>query len=573
MKINKVSLGLIVLVVIFGLILSSSPILAAAPTGTLTGTVITVNIGQIKAIDQLTITAPATTTDILATNDICIRIPAGVNAEWDIADTSPTFEGTESAKVTSSVTYPTNKILKIDVTTDFATSGTLTIADLSYIGVTATSAGAALEWAVDNTACSAATYGTADANTALTVADGVEDTLISITATPANPASGVTTNYTIAFTVPTNGVIPKAGKILVDFPDDFGVSGVAFGSHTGIDGTYTITTATGAVVTLTRNNDGTNSSASSKQIVLNDIVNSTTVGTNKALSVTTQTSVPNQLATGNSANFTIDPYPISNLACVPSGSAGAVYLTWTVPQLNPTGYLVKYSTAGIATDAEFNAATTYTQSWTAGTAGSGKQELVSGLNPNLRYYFNIKATAAGNALSLISNLATCFSPAGGGIAAETKAPTSSILDPVDGATILAGKSYTVKGTSSDTGGSSVQKVELSLDGGTTWVIVTAKAMNNLSGFDWEYVWPSPSVGAFNLKTKATDWVLNKETPGAGITVKVATELPTEKPPVIEKPIPEMTIEELKAKITEIQQKIIELLQQLIQLIQSQITEL
>ena len=273
-----------------------------------------------------------------------------------------------------------------------------------------------------------------------------------------------------------------------------------------------------------------------------------------------------------SSNLTANPASITTLACSSSASPGTVWLTWTEAAGCTTGYDVRYLTSNIADDTDFGNATVFNQTWAGASPQAPRQELVTGLTPNIRYYFNQKTKGANNTLSTISNTITCIAPSQAAATLDTKAPTSSISDPKDGATILAGKSYTIKGTSADTGGSSVQKVELSLDGGTTWITVPPKTTNTTAGFDWGYLWSDPKVGTYNLKTRATDWVSNQETPGAGIKVTVATELPIEKP-VVEKPVTEMTIEELKAKITEIQQKIIELLQQLIQLIQSQITEL
>jgi len=156
---------------------------------------------------------------------------------------------------------------------------------------------------------------------------------------------------------------------------------------------------------------------------------------------------------------------------------------------------------------------------------------------------------------------------------EISPPSSNITSPTAGATISAGEKYTIKGTAEDSGGSLVQGVEVSLDGGKTWSTAETKsALANV--FPWEYVWQNPTAGEYTIKARATDTVGNIESPSAGvkITVSVPTipEVPAEVP---EKPISEMTTQELEAKIVEIQQKIIDLLQQLIQLIQQQVQEL
>ena len=156
---------------------------------------------------------------------------------------------------------------------------------------------------------------------------------------------------------------------------------------------------------------------------------------------------------------------------------------------------------------------------------------------------------------------------------ETSPPSSNITSPTAGATISAGEKYTIKGTAEDSGGSLIQGVEVSLDGGKTWS--TAKIKSALANvFPWEYVWQNPTEGEYTIKARATDTVGNIESPSAGVKVTVSTPVVSEVPAEVpEKPISEMTAQELEAKIVEIQQKIINLLQQLIQFIQQQIQEL
>lgn len=154
---------------------------------------------------------------------------------------------------------------------------------------------------------------------------------------------------------------------------------------------------------------------------------------------------------------------------------------------------------------------------------------------------------------------------------DTSPPTSNITSPTDGLTISTGEEYVIQGTAVDQGGSTVQKVEVSLDGGQNWSLAPIKsALANV--FSWEYVWQNPAEGEYVIKARATDKIGNIESPGKGITVTVATELPPEEE-VPEKPITEMTVQELQAKIVEVQQKIVDLLQQLIQILQQRIQEL
>jgi len=252
------------------------------------------------------------------------------------------------------------------------------------------------------------------------------------------------------------------------------------------------------------------------------------------------------------------PSPITDLKCVFSQMPGAVWLAWSVPAGNPTGYDVRYS-LGTIDAANFNSSWQFSQSW----SGSTTQGLVDSLAEEKLWFFAMKAIN-GDGASVMSNIAYCYVPKKVAFLDKTP-PTSLITDPETGTNILAGKDYIIKGISSDTGGSSVQGVEISLDGGNTWEGVKSKESIE-TGFSWEYLWSKPITGSHLIKTRATDWWNNVETPREGTEVIVVTELPPEE----KKPIEEMNIEELKAKIVEIQQKIIELLTQLINLLQSQI---
>jgi hypothetical protein len=510
--------GILALVVAIAPFVFNSNVAYAAPGGTLTGTAITVNIGEIKPINTLTVTAPGTS-DITSANDIYIKIPAGVNAYWDVADATPTFGGGASAKVAASVTYPDEKTLKIDVTTDFANNDTLTIADLSYIGYGAASTAAALTWSVDG----GVTYGSADATTNITVASGTQDTLTGVSATLSNNVvSSTNVSYTVNFTVPTGGVIPKNGKIKVTFPAGFNVAGAGAGTPTGIDGTVTASVA-GQDVTLTRNNDGTNSTAGAKAVVITGITNHATADSTYTFNVTTHTSASDLLATAASSAFSVNPAAITNLTCEPSGQGGAVWLRWTVPAGTSGGYEMKYQQGNSIT---YGSATAFTQTWPAGTVGTAQQQLLTGLNPNTQYTFAAKAKGAGSSISAISSLTpTCYAPGGAHVAADSTAPVTRITSPAFNSTVAAGKPLLIKGTSLDSGGSSVQKVEVSLDGGNNWNLATVT--DNVDGnIIWQYTWANAQAGKVTIMARATDWVGNTETPGASVAVTVLTAPPT-----------------------------------------------
>jgi len=117
-------------------------------------------------------------------------------------------------------------------------------------------------------------------------------------------------------------------------------------------------------------------------------------------------------------------------------------------------------------------------------------------------------------------------------------------------------------------------VEVSLDDGKTWSI--AKSISSPGTFRWEYVWQNPTEGEYTIRVRATDSTGNIESPAAGVKVTVPAAMvpPEEVPEVVpEKPITEMTVQELQTKIADLQQILINLLQQLVQLLQQQVQEL
>lgn len=97
------------------------------------------------------------------------------------------------------------------------------------------------------------------------------------------------------------------------------------------------------------------------------------------------------------------------------------------------------------------------------------------------------------------------------VTVDTHTPHSSITSPSNGATIT-GDSIYVEGSVSD-GIGKVQKVELSFDGGSTWVDASG-------GSYFSYPFPVTQSGTYTVRSRATDTAGNVETPGDGITVTV-----------------------------------------------------
>jgi hypothetical protein len=94
---------------------------------------------------------------ITAANDIRIKIPASFNMTWDTTDTTVTIGGSAASKVSSTVSYPDNKTLLINVTEDFSAGDTLSITDLSFTNFSDQSFKNHLQLSVDGGTATAAT--------------------------------------------------------------------------------------------------------------------------------------------------------------------------------------------------------------------------------------------------------------------------------------------------------------------------------------------------------------------------------------------------------------------------------
>ena len=100
------------------------------------------------------------------------------------------------------------------------------------------------------------------------------------------------------------------------------------------------------------------------------------------------------------------PANITDLRPTMGNAAGAVTLNWTAPagDYTNTSYIVKYADTFITSQADFNAAHTFTQSWTPATAGTAESRVVTGLVPGHSYYFAIETTDANGNQSGLSNV-------------------------------------------------------------------------------------------------------------------------------------------------------------------------
>ena len=96
---------------------------------------------------------------------------------------------------------------------------------------------------------------------------------------------------------------------------------------------------------------------------------------------------------------------------------------------------------------------------------------------------------------------------------DTQPPTSTITSPTAGATVAVVTTVTITGTASDTGGGSVVRVDVSVDGGATFSAATGTN-------SWSFNWTPTSPGPASIRSRAVDSSGNQQTPPTAITVTV-----------------------------------------------------
>jgi hypothetical protein len=92
---------------------------------------------------------------------------------------------------------------------------------------------------------------------------------------------------------------------------------------------------------------------------------------------------------------------------------------------------------------------------------------------------------------------------------DTSAPVALISTSLAGISLVAGKSYTISGTATDSGGGVVAAVEVSTDGGNTWHPASGRG-------SWSYSWVPTQGGVANIRARAVDDSGNLQTNPASI---------------------------------------------------------
>jgi hypothetical protein len=81
--------------------------------------------------------------------------------------------------------------------------------------------------------------------------------------------------------------------------------------------------------------------------------------------------------------------------------------------------------------------------------------------------------------------------------ADTTGPALNVATPSSGATVPAMSPVTISGTATDSGGGVVARVEVSVNGGTTWQPATGLG-------SWSYSWTPTAQGSVNIQVRAED---------------------------------------------------------------------
>jgi parallel beta-helix repeat protein len=208
---------------------------------------------------------------------------------------------------------------------------------------------------------------------------------------------------------------------------------------------------------------------------------------------------PNGLGNRVSDHVNYYPWVGSTAPPVPTGLAGtpedsAINLTWNaVTDPSFDAYKIYYGTSSGSYGAPIKVGNVTSHKLTQLTNGTPYYIAISSVN-----------TFGAESAKCTEIMVTPNS--------DTDKPTSTITQPLNGSNIYTNK-FIIKGTADDGTGSGVQKVEVSMDGGTTWNLATGTT-------SWSYTWTIPGTGTYNIKSRAKDNANNEETPGAGIMVTV-----------------------------------------------------
>lgn len=183
------------------------------------------------------------------------------------------------------------------------------------------------------------------------------------------------------------------------------------------------------------------------------------------------------------------PSAVSNLAAG-TATTSSINLTWTdqsddggsTGAGNVTSYQVKYSTsAGIYTSAQWDAATTFSQSWTVSAPGASHTQTVSGLSADTTYYFAMKSCDEASPTVNCSAISNTVSLATSDATAPTALSTLAVSNPTTSSVVLSWTEQSDNGGSGGTGNVSSYTVKYSTS--------TITSLNFDSATTFSQSWP------------------------------------------------------------------------------------
>ncbi|WP_218043354.1 Ig-like domain-containing protein [Oryzomonas rubra] len=139
-----------------------------------------------------------------------------------------------------------------------------------------------------------------------------------------------------------------------------------------------------------------------------------------------------------------------------------------------------------------------------GEYGNGKHTLTLRLDAFSKNQVKVKVSNLQFGYVQITNAVTT---------GDTAKPISSITNPISN-TSISGNNILISGTADDGTGSGVNTIEVSLDGGSTWILANGT-------ISWQYLWNVPSSGTYTVMSRATDNAGNIEVPATGVTFTVS----------------------------------------------------
>jgi hypothetical protein len=353
--------------------------------------------------------------------------------------------------------------------------------------------------------------------------------LASTNVQPASLAAGATGAVTASFT--TQNAIPANGKIAIEFPAGFDITGATGGTCSSMDGTF-VTSISGQRVTITRQNDGSlQAGGSAETCTVSGIKNPSTAGTTGTYSLATFTSadsmIDSELAvsadtlvaatlTSPAVTPSLVRPRVSTLVTIAFTTQNSIANNGKIKVTFPSGFTVSGATSGTCSTMDGAFATSVSGQTVTLTRSGGSSEVpgaqvctVSGItNPTTRGTtgtYAIQTTTAADVLhdeatAVAGTVITGGDDSGGG----TQTPqvyAMSITAPLGGS-FTAGEiipiTWTTQGSTTTPG---FVTLSYSIDAGTFWKTIAQNTPN-----DGEYRWSAPEeqADAVIIKAEATD---------------------------------------------------------------------